>query len=263
MYNDDIIKYMKRNKILTIAIISTVLLTACTFNNEPEESSSQGSTDSSFTGKYSSETSGYVTWYDGADATSVAYYVPELEAGWYHCAVSEPKYSDLPAGTAIELTANNKTIHLLVTDLCPSASNSKHTSKSNYFFDLEKSAFTSLADASVGELDMTFKTIPYPTTKNLKLQVKDGVNEWWVAFRFFNMRYPLKKVEFSQDGNNFKEVQKLSGNENNWYKLDGENLLSGKHYFRLTDIFNQTITTDDSDKFSENAIVDLGQNFPN
>lgn len=110
---------------------------------------------------------------------------------------------------------------------------------------------------------MSFKTIPYPTSKNLKLQVKDGVNEWWLAFRFYNMRYPLKKVEFSQDGENYKDVQKLSGHENNWYKIDGENLLSGKHYFRLTDIYGQVITTDNAGTFTENGNFDLGKNFSN
>ena len=223
---------------------------------------SDDSTESSFTGKYSTETSGYVTWYDGADASTVAYFVPEIESGWYHCAVSEPKYSEIPAGTAVELTANGKTVHLLVTDLCPSASNSNHTSKANYFFDLEKSAFTSLADESVGELQMTFRTIPYPTSKNIKIQVKDGTNDWWLAFRFFNMRYPLKKVEFSQDGKNFSEVSKLSGIENNWYEIkNGTELCKGAHYFRPTDVYGQVISTGNLGAFSENKIVDSGKNF--
>ena len=222
------------------------------------------STDSSFADKYSSPTSGYVTWYDGADASSVAYYVPEIESGWYHCAVSEPKYNDLPAGTAIELTANGKTVHLLVTDLCPSADNAEHTSNANYFFDLEKTAFTSLADATVGELQMSFKTIPYPTAKNIKIQVKDGTNDWWLAFRFYNMRDPLKKVEFSQDGSNFTEVGKLDGIKNNWYVIpSGQNLLSGAHYFRLTDIHDQTLTTENLGTFAGNGTYDTGKNFQN
>lgn len=248
---------MNFKKLSFIASIVFLLSSCESFNGDDPLPSK----DSSYTGKYTSPTSGYVTWYDGADSSSVAYYVPEIESGWFHCAVSEPKYSELLPGTAVELSANGKTVHLLVTDLCPSSKNYKHTSKANYFFDLEKSAFTSLAAESVGELNMTFKTVPYPTSKNIKIQVKDGVNEYWLAFRFYNMRYPLKKVEFSQDGKSFKELQKLSGIENNWYLVEGNNLLSGNHYFRLTDVNGQVVVTDRIDTFSVNGKYDLGKNF--
>ena len=246
----------------SFSIFIAVVLAFSFFSCSSDDSPAATGTESSFTDKYSSETSGYVTWYEGA-AAAVAYYVPEIESGWYHCAVSEPKYADLPAGTAIELSANGKTVHLLVTDLCPSSENAQHTSKATYFFDLEKSAFTSLAEASVGELQMTFKTIPYPTAKNIKMQVKDGVNEWWLAFRFYNMRYPLKKVEFSADGTNFTEVAKLSGIENNWYKTESSTggLLSGAHYFRLTDVHDQQVTTANLGAFTANGTVDTQKNF--
>jgi len=181
-----------------IALLSTLFLfsiSACSsdesnsqISNNTTQDKGNGNTTSSFTDKYSTSTNGYVTWYDGAADSTVAYYTPELISGWYHCAVSEPKYDELPAGTAIELSANGKTVHLLVTDLCPSASNSNHTSKANYFFDLEKSAFTSLAEASVGELQMSFKTIPYPTSSNIKFLAKDGINQWWLSGKFYNCR---------------------------------------------------------------------------
>lgn len=75
-----------------------------------------------------------------------------------------------------------------------SPSNAHHTSKANYFFDLQKSAFTTLADESVGELQMTFKVIPYPTSKNIGF-ISTTTQEWYLQGRFFNMRYPLKKIE--------------------------------------------------------------------
>ncbi len=110
---------------------------------------------------------------------------------------------------------------------------------------------------------MTFKTIPYPTAKNIKLQKKGGSNGYWLAFRFYNMRYPLKKVEFSADGVTFTEVSKLSGIENNWYKTESSDgtLLSGSHYFRLTDVYNQVVVTKNAGSFAENGTYDLGVNF--
>lgn len=249
-------------KALFIFPLMLSMLAACSPSVNPAGNSNSGNKTSSFTDKYSKDTAGYVTWYNGADASTFAYYVPEIENGFHHCAVSEPKYYDLLPGTAIELSANGKTVKLLVTDLCPSSENSEHTSKANYFFDLEKTAFTTLAAESVGTLDMTFKTIPYPTSQNIKIQVKDGVNEYWLAFRFYNMRYPLKKVEFSQDGNNWSEANKLSGIENNWYVIPtGNNLLSGAHYFRLTDVHNQIVVTNNLGTFSADGKVDTGVNF--
>lgn len=124
-------------------------------------------------------------------------------------------WEDFPAGTAIELSANGKTINLLVTDLCPSSSNAHHTSKANYFFDLQKSAFTTLADESVGELQMTFKVIPYPTSKNIGF-ISTTTQEWYLQGRFFNMRYPLKKIEWSLDGGTtFSEMSPVACVKNN------------------------------------------------
>lgn len=246
----------KRILILSL-IISTIIVSSCSFNNKKDLPSS------GFTGKYTSETAGYVTYYEDADSDSVAYYVPEQEEGWYHCAVSEPKYDDLLPGTAIELKANGKTINLLITDLCPSKTNSENTNNPNFFFDLEKSAFTYLADASVGKLDMIFKTIPYPTSKNIKIQIKDSSNEWWLSFRVFNMRYPLKSVEISKDGDTF--VPMKSFKLYNWYEkqyYNGE-VLSGKTYFRLTNIYGQVITTGDIGTLRQNQVYDLGVNFSN
>ncbi|MBQ3671126.1 MAG: hypothetical protein II921_06570 [Treponema sp.] len=242
-------------------------ISACSSESSGSTASSSGAQNSaqggssSYSGAYATETEGYVTWYDGADASSVAYYAPELESGWYHCAVSEPKLSDIPPGSAIELSANGKTVHLVVTDLCPSSSNAAHTSKANYFFDLEKSAFTTLADASVGELNMTFKIIPYPTTKNITFLAKDGTNDWWLSGKFYNVRYALKKVEYSADGSLFSEMKPLSGTENNWYVIASGTNLTKKLYFRLTDVCENVVTTNALTNISADASYDTGVNF--
>lgn len=71
------------------------------FSDDKDDSSSK---ESSFAGKYTEPTTGTVTFYEGYDATSVAYYVPQIENGFYKCAVSEPKLAELPPGTALEIT---------------------------------------------------------------------------------------------------------------------------------------------------------------
>lgn len=102
--------------------------------------------------------------------------------------------------------------------------------------------------------------IPYPTKSNIFFQAKDGINEWWLAGRFYNMRYPLKKVEISIDGSAYKKMTRDSA-QNNWYKFDGQNLISGKKKFRLTDVYGQVIETDEISYVSEMGKYDCGKNF--
>lgn len=173
---------------------------------------------------------------------------------------TEPKLAELPPGTALEITYNGTTINALITDLCPSSENSKWTSQSSYFFDLAKNAFTKLADEKLGHIDVTFKMIPYPTKSNIFFQAKDGINEWWLAGRFYNMRYPLKKVEISIDGSAYKQMTRDSA-QNNWYKFDGQNLISGKKKFRLTDVYGQVIETSEISYVSEMGTYNCRKNF--
>lgn len=227
------------------------------FSDDKEDSSSK---ESSFTGKYTKPTTGTVTFYEGFDKDSVAYYVPQIENGFYKCAVSEPKLAELPPGTALEITYNGTTINALITDLCPSSQNSKWTSQASYFFDLAKNAFTKLADENLGHIDVTFKTIPYPTKSNIFFQAKDGINEYWLAGRFYNMHYPLKKVEISVNGSAYKQMEQISP-QNNWYKIEGENLTSGKKKFRLTNVYGQVIETSEISNVSPMGNYSCGKNF--
>lgn len=228
--------------------------------SDDEDENDSSSKASSFTGKYTEPTTGTVTFYEGYNATSVAYYVPQIENGFYKCAVSEPKLAELPPGTALEITYNGTTINALITDLCPSSENSEWTSQSSYFFDLAKNAFTKLAEEKLGHIDVTFKAIPYPTKSNIFFQAKDGINEWWLAGRFYNIRYPLKKVEISIDGSAYKQMDRLS-TQNNWYEIKGENLTSGKKKFRLTDVYGQVIETSEISSVSAMGKYDCGKNF--
>ena len=204
---------------------------------------------------------GKVTWYEGYNAESVAYYAPEIESGWYKCAVSENKLGEFPPQSAAEITYNGKKIRVLVTDLCPNSENSHWTSQSDYYFDLGKNAFAALGDTKDGVLNVSITKIAYQTSRNIRFQVKDGVNQWWFAGRFYNMRYPLAKVEYS-NGGGFKQMEKLSGNENNWWVIrSGSNLMSNMT-FRLTDVYGHTVTTNKIGSLSENGKYDTGKNFP-
>lgn len=217
---------------------------------------------SSSSGKTESQKNGIVTFYTTYNEDSVAYYTPELENGWYKCAVSENKLGEFPPQSAAKITHNGKTIRVLVTDLCPNAGNSQWTSKSNYFFDLAENAFAALDDKVKGHLDdVSIQRVAYETNKNIKFAVKEGSSQYWLGGRFYNMRYPLAKVEYSSNGNTFKEMEKLDCNKNNWWEIkSGENLMSNLT-FRLTDVYGNTITCAAISKLSVGGTYDLGANF--
>ena len=217
---------------------------------------------SSSSGKTESQKNGIVTFYTTYNEVSVAYYTPELESGWYKCAVSENKLSEFPPQSAAKITHNGKTIRVLVTDLCPNNGNSHWTSKSNYFFDLAENAFAALENKDKGHIDVSIQRIAYETNKNIKFAVKEGSNQWWLAGRFYNMRYPLAKVEYSSNGNTFKEMEKLDGNKNNWWEIKSGNDLFSNLQFRLTDVYGNTITCNAIKSLSVGRNYDLGKNFP-
>lgn len=228
----------------------------------PSNSTITGNEDSPLDENAGPQKSGTVTFYTTYDNDSVAYYTPELESGWYKCAVSENKLDEFPPQSAAKITYNNKTIRVLVTDLCPNAGNSQWTSQSNYFFDLAKNAFAELDDTVKGHIDVSIQSIAYRTEQNIKFAVKDGSSQYWLAGRFYNMRYPLAKVEYASNGSDFKNMEKLSGNENNWWVIkSGKNLLANMT-FRLTDVRGNTITTTAISKLSVGGAYDLGTNFP-
>lgn len=233
-------------------------------NNEtdsPKNNSDENpDSDDDIQGNAGSPINGRVTYYQGYDAESVAYYAPEIESGWYKCAVSENKLGEFPPQSAAEITYNGKKIRVLVTDLCPNSENSHWTSKSDYYFDLGENAFAALGDTKDGVLNVSITKIAYQTSRNIQFQVKDGVNQWWLAGRFYNMRYQLAKVEYS-NGDGFKQMEKLSGNENNWWVIEGSSLMSNVT-FRLTDVYGHTVTTNKIGSLSENGKYDTGTNFP-
>ena len=151
---------------------------------------------------------------------------------------------------------------MLVTDLCPNAGNSQWTSKSNYFFDLAENAFAELDDKVKGHLDdVSIQRIAYETNKNIKFAVKENSSQWWLAGRFYNMRYPLAKVEYSSNGNTFKEMEKLDGNKNNWWVIKSSENLTSNMIFRLTDVYGNTITCNAIGNLSVGGTYDLGKNF--
>ena len=247
-------------RLVMIAVMMPLLFLSC-----GEDGTGGGDDYDGISGKIGDTVDGRVTFYEGYDSSSVAYYAPEIESGWYKCAVSENKLREFPPQSAAEITYDGKTIRVLVTDLCPNSENSHWTSQSDYYFDLGKNAFAALEDTVKGHINVSITKIAYQTSKNIRFQEKpSNGNGYYIAGRFYNMRYPLAKVEVSSDGKNYTQMKRMA-KENNWWELQYSSggLDSRSFYFRLTDVYDHTITSSTAMTFSAASSSNgIGTNFP-
>lgn len=209
-----------------------------------------------------SQKEGIITFYTTYNADSVAYYTPELESGWYKCAVSENKLGEFPPQSAAELTYNGKTIRVLVTDLCPNEGNAHWTNRADYFFDVGENAFAVLDDTAKGHLNVSIRKIAYQTSRNIHFAVKDGSNQWWLAGRFYDMHYPLAKVEVAFGNKAFTDMRQLDGYKNNWWVVEFGSDMPSDVTFRLTDVSGHTVTGTAIPALSVGGSYDIGVNFP-
>ena len=77
--------------------------------------------------------------------------------------------------------------------------------------------------------------------------------------------YPLEigeqvEIQLKYEGYIEKQMAQIAS-ENNWYKVDGQNLISGKKKFRLTDIHGQVIETSEISYVSSMEKYNCGKNF--
>jgi expansin (peptidoglycan-binding protein) len=96
-------------------------------------------------------------------------------------------------------------------------------------FDLRRSSFAKVADLPDGRVAVRWRAVTCPTVGNLRLQVKDGSNPWWVAIQPRNHRRPVAKLEGKKDGV-WKELQRADYN----YFLEESGLGPGPVELRVT-----------------------------
>lgn len=209
--------------------------------------------------------SGYVTYY--SDYSNPSFAVPEIADGYFTAAISEQKLKDFPIGTALKITWNGRSINVIINDLCPDSSNSHHTYNPNYYLDLaENGARALFTDLTPGMFDVEIEKIPYGTKQNLKMKIKEN-NGWYFSFWLYNMRYPLSKIEYAFDSNNFTEVSRdPSSNICGFYFIQCNEGLNSHSTLKIraTDILGHTVNGSFAVNTAiTNSIIDLKANFEN
>ncbi|EME47888.1 expansin-related protein [Dothistroma septosporum NZE10] len=138
--------------------------------------------------------SGQATFYGGntqGGACSFSTYT--LPSGIYGTALSDANWDGSEAcGRCVKVTYGGKSLTAMVTDQCPGCGTNH--------LDLYQNAFTTLADASKGVIDVTWDYVDCPITSPLQIHMKEGVSANWFSAQVVNANKGVADLEYSTDG---------------------------------------------------------------
>ncbi len=132
-------------------------------------------------------------------------------------------------GAYVSITGPNGTIQIRIVDLCPGCSAGS--------IDLSPSAFSHIADTSLGRVPIKWQVIPYPASGPLVYHFKDGSSQWWTAVQVRNSRYPVYSLEYQTPQKTFSSVNRVSYN----YFVQSGGMGPGPYTFRVTDIYGHAL----------------------
>lgn len=104
-----------------------------------------------------------------------------------------------------------------------------------------KETFAKLEDPDLGRIDIQWQIVELPTTENIQYRFQSGSNEWWAALQIFKHKYPIAKVEYKNENNEFTEMTRQS-NGSNFFIASG--MGNGPFTIRLTDYFGNILVHD-------------------
>ena len=161
-----------------------------------------------------------------------------------YAAISTDDYNQAKlAGAFIEVTYGSNSTKALVID---TFGGDNHDNKGNV--DLDPKAFAELKSTSQGDIEVTWKIIPYEK-EHVNYRLKDNkFNAGWFAIQVYDHKYPIWSLEVKK-GDEYVNVPR----ENfNYFIYDG-GFGDGPYTIRLTDIYGHVIVDENVDLSSGSA----------
>ncbi|MBP0967644.1 MAG: hypothetical protein J5722_08415, partial [Oscillospiraceae bacterium] len=160
------------------------------------------------------------------------------ENGMNIAALTDEDYQKYVGGY-IRVERGDKSVCALVGDILPMDSDNPDARPGDV--DLNKDAFTEIADKTEGRVNVLWQLIPLPTAAEapVSYMVKEGSNLDWCGIQVRNTTYPVAKLEWSVSGSDYIEARRMSDCYN-YFEIFPNG--SEKVRFRITDIFGQVIT---------------------
>ena len=164
---------------------------------------------------------GTATFYTLAGLPNCGY--PDAAASGTYVALSPADFAGSAAcGTVFDVTGPKGTVRVTVADQCPECE-AGH-------LDLAAPAFARIADPVAGIVPVSFTRVVDPPTGPVRIRVKEGSSQYWLALRFDNHGNALTAAEIKV-GNGFQRLHHTDYN----YWLDDSGAGGGPFTVRLTD----------------------------
>lgn len=152
--------------------------------------------------------SGQATYYGGnvqGGACSFSTYT--LPSGLLGTALSDSNWDNSGnCGGCVQVHHGGKSVTAMIVDECPGCGTNH--------LDLFPNAFTDLAAASTGVIDVTWDYVPCPHISGpLEIHMKTGVSEYWFSAQVVNAHRRTAKLEVSTDeGKTWKAASRTTYN---------------------------------------------------
>lgn len=169
------------------------------------------------------------TFYGGGYVGGCAMLDPVDKDKYWIVAMNIVDYNNAQlAGAFIEVTGERGTIKMLVTDLLPEGKKGD--------LDLYVDAFPLIADPVDGRVPVSWKIIPLETDDPVSYRFKEGSTEFWCGVQVRNHKYPVAKLEYLNENNEWIELPRR-----NYNYFESMEMGAGPFDFRITDIYGDVI----------------------
>ncbi|KAI0427398.1 carbohydrate-binding module family 63 protein [Xylaria sp. FL1042] len=179
--------------------VSSVISSAVSSSTSSVASSSSSSASSASTAvpavvESSSAVTGTSTFYGGnLNGGTCSFTTYTLPSGIYGTAFSGSAWdSAAHCGACLEVTANGKSITVMIVDECPECEEGH--------LDLFENAFDVLSPSSSDPLSTSYTFVDCPISSPLVLHNKSGTSAYWFSMQVVNANEPVSKLEVSTDG---------------------------------------------------------------
>ncbi|KAI0514819.1 carbohydrate-binding module family 63 protein [Xylaria bambusicola] len=137
---------------------------------------------------------GTSTFYGGnLNGGTCSFTTYSLPSGIYGTAFSGSAWNSAAhCGACLDVTANGKTITVMIVDKCPECDEGH--------LDLFEDAFNVFASSSTGLLPTSYTFVDCPISSPLVLHNKSGTSAYWFSMQVVNANEPVSKLEVSTDG---------------------------------------------------------------